>query len=183
MIRKYFYLSLLLVLLFSCSKTSTPKEFMNTTSVPIDMYQNDVKYLEKLTYDRLDSISKKNISKGVYNTIPVSIIIDTIFYGPSNKVSYLSIEKRKNKYSKIQNPNNKEGIQYNGECYIGTKDLNNNSFTILKSLRYTVSSSEKKGYNTVLKSLRVSYLREMNYVDGCFNINDIRFWDSDAWHE
>ena len=184
--RKKIYIILFFTIILissSCSKTSTPKEFLYKTNTPTIIYQRDVKKLTSLTKKRFDSIRIADEKEGIYSSKVIEIIIDTIFYGSDNKIVYLSIDKSKNKYAKIQDPKNKEGIQYDGECFIGERDKVHNTFIILKNLKYSVSSSGTDGYEYVLKTLREMYFREMGYIDKRYNINDTRFWDSDVWKQ
>ena len=181
--RNYYFTLILSMLLGSCSKTSTPKEFINKKTVPLQIYKKDKKHLEKLTHYRLDSIRIAKEKRGVYYSKVIEVIVDTIFYGPNDKIVYLSIDKSTNKYAIIQNPYNKEGIDYDGYCYIGIKNSKNNSFNILKRLKYSVGSSDIGSYNTVRNSLRRRYLKKMNYIEGRYNINDTRFWNSNVWNK
>ncbi len=167
----------------SCSKTSTPKEFLYKTNIPTITYQRDVKKLTALTQSWLDSIRIVKEKKGVYSSKTLEVVIDTIFYGTNNKIAYLVVNKSKNKYAKTQDLKNKEGIQYNGECFIGERDSVHKTFIISKNLKYSVSSSDMDGYEYVLKTLREMYFREIGYIDKRYNINDIRFWDSDVWKQ
>ena len=178
-------ISLIVVLSFiSCNKTSTPKEYLHQSRISFDEYKKDVRILEELTLARLDSIRDYHNEKGIYSAKSVKVIIDTIFYeSSSNKIVYLCIEKIKNKYATIQDPENKEGIEYDGECYIEKKDITNNTFIILKNLKYSTSSPGVDGYPYALKTLRLMYFREMNYIDKKYNINDTRFWNSRVWEK
>ncbi len=185
MIKRIKIISLIIAISFSsCSKTSTPKEYLHQSRISFDEYKKDVRILEELTLARLDSIRDYRNEKGVYSAKSVKVIIDTIFYeSSSNKIVYLCIKKIKNKYATIQDSENKEGIEYDGECYIGKKDITNNTFIILKNLKYSTSTPGIDGYHYALKALRLMYFREMNYIDKKYNINDTRFWDSIIWQE
>src|SRR5690606_29536913 len=152
--------SILIVVIFcSCNKTSTPKEFLYEVEIPTEIYQKDVQNLKELILARFDSIHTVKETKGEYTRKYIETIIDTIFYGPSNKIAFLTVSIGKDKYVAEAQPNNPDGIVYNGECFTGVKK--DSIYVILKSLKYSVSSSQS--YERVLKSLRQMYFREMNY--------------------
>jgi len=161
----------------SCNKTSTPKEYLYKVEIPKEIYQKDVQNLQERILARFDSIHIVEETKGEYTRKYVETIVDTIFYGPSNKIAFLAVSMGKDKYVADAQPNNPDGIVYNGECFIGVKKDSTN--VILKSLKYSVSSSQS--YERVLKTLREMYYREMKYIEGRYNINDTRFWDSSVW--
>lgn len=122
---------------------------------------------------RRDSIRKTTTQ---LESRTLEVYIDTIFYNPNDKIVFLSITKKENQYAM-----NEAGISYSGECYIGIKDAGSKSIKILDELKYSSSSSEIDGFNRVQKSIRNIYLTEMEFIDGRFNINDNRFWNSKVW--
>lgn len=169
------YLHILIIFLFaviSCTKTSTPIEFLNDFQIDEMEYQSDLKQLEQLTWKRFDSI------RNTYKTPKgesIEIYIDTVFYSKDDKVVFLSILKQENPYAY----NNNEGISYIGNCFIASKK--SKSIRILNKLKYSSTSDEVDGFVRVQKSIREIYLREMEFLDGRFNINDDRFWKSKIW--
>jgi hypothetical protein len=178
MINNTAFISILIALVFcSCNKTSTPKEFLYEPETPKEVYQVDVKNLEELTLERYDSIRITKESEGIYKSKYSEIKIDTIFYGSLGKIAYLAVGTRNNKYVAESQLNDSGGVEYVGECFIGVKK--DDTYQILKPLKYSVNSYQS--YDRVLKSLREIYFREMEYIEGMYNINDTRFWDSSVW--
>ncbi len=163
-------------LFFSCAKKNgTSEEFRNQNKVTKGVYQKDIELFEEAIKTYYITVNEAKKTNQVINVLKVKI--DTIFYGPSGKVVFLALLDKENKYIKKLNPNLKIGIQYAGECYIGinTKD----SLRIIDQLKYSVTSSENM--EDVAKKLRITYLREMEYIQGRYNIDDNRFWESNVW--
>ena len=137
-------------------------------------YQADKKQLADLTKLRRDSV---RTSSKTPEGKTLEIYIDTVFYNKDNKIVFLSISKKENRFS-----TNADGISYSGECYIGTKDSESKKIKILDRLKYSSTSDENDGFEKVQKSNRKIYLTEMEFIDGRFNINDNRFWTSNVWN-
>jgi hypothetical protein len=55
------------------------------------------------------------------------------------------------------------------------------TISVIDKLKYSSTSDEVDGFLRVQKSIREIYLREMEFIDGRFNINDDRFWKSKVW--
>lgn len=175
---KYIMLINTLMLLNSCKgQTSTPDEFLNRNKVEEEAYQNDKLILEEIVSSYLDSVNEKK--KPSPKSEILETIIDTVFYSPDGKIALLYIRKKSNPYVKLANPDNEEGIQYSGGCLIGKKKDGNKSFDILKKLKYNLTTVDTK--EIASDQLRVLYFREMDYIDGRYNINDKRFWSSSVW--
>lgn len=136
-------------------------------------YQADKKQLANLTKLRRDSV---RTSSKTPEGKTLEIYIDTVFYNKDNKIVFLSITKKENRFA-----TNDDGISYLGECYIGTKDSESKKIKILDRLKYSSTSDENDGFEKVQKSNRKIYLTEMEFIDGRFNINDKRFWTSKVW--
>jgi hypothetical protein len=154
----------------SCAnKTSTPKEFNNNNKVTKKAYENDLVLLTdviKAHYDSINSVINPS-------TVPklLGVKIDTLFYSNDNKIVFLGLFTRENEHAE-------KGIQYAGECFIAYKKDNVED---LYKLKY--SSTSTKSLEEVSEMIRMIYLREMNYIEGKYNINDNRFWESRVWHE
>jgi hypothetical protein len=165
---------LLLLFVSSCiEKTSTSKEYLNQNIVSQETYLKDVNTLKKVLVSYIDSTNA--IRKPKPKSKILSIEIDTIFYGSEGKISFLYLTKNENPYV----VNNKDSIQFVGGCFIALKNKKNNSIEIVDKLKYKVTTSEMP--NKISRDLRMMYLREIGYIEGKYNINDNRFWDSDVW--
>ena len=165
---------LIFCIIISCKKTSTPKEYLNELKVEQSEYQADKKQLVNLTKLRRDSV---RTSSKILEGKSLEIYIDTIFYNKDNKIVFLSITKKENRYAL-----NDDRISYSGECYIGTKDSESKKIKILDRLKYSSTSSDNDGFEKAQKSNRNIYLTEMEFIDGRININDNRFWTSEVWN-
>ncbi|MFC7357070.1 hypothetical protein ACFQO1_05185 [Jejudonia soesokkakensis] len=148
---------------------------MNEYGIEQSEYKADKKQLSNLTKLRRDSI---RLSSATPEGKSLEVYIDTIFYNSDNKIVFLSITKKENKYAM-----NDDGISYSGECYIGIKEAESKKIKIYDRLKYSSTSDELDGFDRVQKSIRKIYLTEMEFIDGRFNINDNRFWTSKVWSE
>lgn len=160
----------------SCIKdTSTPKEFLNSNRVTTKKYNKDKVSIRNAIYSLYDSI---NVTKTpVQKTNVLDVKIDTIFYSSdNNRLAFLVLLDKENEYIKPVEPN-KIGIQYAGECYIAKRI--NDEIRILDRLKYSVTSKESR--KKVKSMIQIFYLKEMNFIESKYNINDIRFWDSNVW--
>jgi hypothetical protein len=159
-----------LIIIVSCiQKTSTPEEFININAVSKEVYKRDLSLLNNAIKVLYDSINKEVNPR--YSTKVLFVEIDTVFYGNDDKIVFLALLTKENKYAE-------KGIQYAGECYIAYKKGQPKN---IYKLKYSSTSSESS--DDVLKMNRKIYLEEMNYIDGKYNINDTRFWDSNVWEE
>ena len=164
---------IILLSTLSCiNNTSTSKEYLNQNKVPKNVYLRDVNVLNKAVIAYIDSLNAKKKPKPRSKIL--SVKIDTIFYSPDDKIAFLYTTKSKNPYV----INNKDSIQFAGGCLIALKN-NSNSIKIVDKLKYSITSSEIS--SKISRDLRLMYLREMGYIEGKYNINDNRFWDSDVW--
>ena len=173
--RKYKALIIIILLsTLSCvNNTSTSKEYLNQNKVSKDVYLRDVNVLNKVVIAYIDSVNAKKKPKPKSKIF--SVKIDTIFYSPDDsKIALLYTTKSKNPYV----INNKDSIQFAGGCLIALRN-NSNAIKIVDKLKYSVTSSEIS--SKISRDLRLMYLREMGYIEGKYNINDNRFWDSDIW--
>ena len=151
----------------SCAqKTSTSKEYMNVNKVSKNLYKRDSILLTNVLKSRYDSINNS------VSTHILSLKIDTIFYGNDNKIAFLAALSKENKYAE-------KGVQYAGECYIAQIDKS----SIKNISQLTDAATTTSSLTKVSEMIRRIYLREMNYVEGKYNINDNRFWDSYVWQE
>lgn len=167
---KILFYSVFLIFTVSCAqKTSTPEEFINTNKVSMEAYEKDLSLLTDAIKVHYDSIN--NVVNPRYVTELLGVKIDTVFYGDDDKIVLLAILSKKNEYAE-------KDIQYAGECYIAHK---RNKIEILYQLKYSSTSTES--IVKVSEMIRRIYLREMSYIDGEYNINDTRFWDSHVWKE
>jgi hypothetical protein len=167
---------LLLVLVTSCtSKTSTPKEYLNQNKISRETYLRDKSILKNTINFYIDSIDTTRKPKPKRERL--SIEIDTIFYGSGGKIAFLCLSNNKNPYVIA----NRDSIQFIGECFIALKSEKDGVIKIVKKLKYRVTTSEIP--NEISKNLRDMYLKKMGYIDKRYNINDIRFWDSDVWKQ
>lgn len=165
---KILFYSVFLIFAVSCAqKTSTPEEFINTNKVSKEVYEKDLSLLSDAIKVYYDSIN--NVVNPRYVTELLGAKIDTVFYGNDDKIVLLTILTKKNEYAE-------KDIQYAGECYIAYK---RNKIEILYQLKYSSTSTES--LEKASEMIRRIYLREMNYIDGEYNINDTRFWDSRVW--
>lgn len=167
--RLLFYLVFLIFTVSCAQKTSTPEEFMNTNKVPKEVYNEDLALLTDAIKAHYDSINR--VVNPRYVTKLLDAKIDTVFYGNDNKIVFLTLLTKENEYAE-------KGIQYAGECYIAYKK---NKVEGLYQLTNSVTATSS--INKVSEMIRRIYLREMNYFDGDYNINDTRFWDSRVWEE
>ena len=174
---KYLLVISILLILNSCNgQTSTPEEFLNSNKIDSKIYKNNRMTFKKSSLSYLDSLNNSKTPKPKSDILNINI--DTVFYGPNGKVAILYILKKTNPYVELVNQDNEGGIQYSGGCLIGQKN-GENSFEIFKKLKYNVTSVENK--KVVSNKLRIIYLRELGLMDNRYNINDIRFWDSNVW--
>lgn len=161
---------MLLVFIVSCTKkTSTPEEFINANKVSKEIYKKDLSLLTDALKVYYDSIN--NVVNPRYVTELLGVKIDTVFYGNDNKIVLLAILTTKNEYAE-------KGMLYEGECYIAYKRNNIDFFDRLKYSSTSTESLEKAS-----EMIRRIYLGEMNNIEGKYNINDTRFWDSSVWQE
>lgn len=163
------YLILLAVTVACGQGTSTPKKFINATAVSQETYHSDAVALANALQERYDSINSVANERQVVKIL--NIKTDTLFYGGGNRMVFLAILTKENKFSE-------NGMQYAGECYIGTRK---GGVEILGKLRYSATSTESAQKAT--DEIRSIYLGQMQSDEGEFNINDIRFWDSKVWRE
>ena len=178
---KFLFLLLIVVVVISCEcKSSTPLEFLNKKNISKAEYAKDIKNLKKVTLQYIDSIGKQKTPKSKVTNL--DIFIDTVFYNSENKIVLLAITKRINPYVRLKTGDDyKDGIDYYGNCFIGTKD--SSSSNIIYKLNQSVNSDESDGYLRVKNKLRKIYLCEMNNAKNKYNINDTRFWSSNVWEE
>ncbi|WP_340064450.1 hypothetical protein [Ascidiimonas aurantiaca] len=168
------FFNILLFFISSCvQNTSTPEEYRNNSSIQKDIYANDVKSIKAALASYIDSVDATRKTKPKSKIL--SIEIDTIFYGPKDKITFLYLSKKKNPYV----INNKDSLQYVGGCFIAKKINKDNSIKIIDELKYKITTSEIP--NNMSRDLRIMYLREMGYIKGKYNINDNRFWESEVW--
>ncbi|KIO52867.1 hypothetical protein [Flavobacterium hibernum] len=167
---KILFYSMLLIFIVSCqSKTSTPEEFINVNKVKKDVYKKDLSLLTvaiKVYYDSINSVLNPR-----YVTTLLGAKIDTVFYGNNGKIVFLALLTKKNEYAE-------KGMQYEGECYIAYK---RNNIEFFDKLKYSSTSTES--LEKASEMIRRIYLGEMNNIEGKYNINDTRFWDSRVWQE
>lgn len=171
-LREIMVFSLLVIVVSCVEKTSTSEEYLNKNRVSQEIYSNDKNTLRDAVASYIDSTNEARKPKPKSKIL--SIEIDTIFYGSNNKMALLYISKNKNPYV----VENKDSIQFIGGCLIALKDQNN-SIKIVDKLKYITTTSEIP--NKISRDLRLMYLREMGYIEGKYNINDNRFWESNVW--
>lgn len=171
-LREIMVFSLLVIVVSCVEKTSTSEEYLNKNRVSQEIYSNDKNTLRDVVASYIDSTNETRKPKPKSKIL--SIEIDTIFYGSNNKMALLYISKNKNPYV----VENKDSIQFIGGCLIALKDQNN-SIKIMDKLKYITTTSEIP--NKISRDLRLMYLREMGYIEGKYNINDNRFWESNVW--
>ena len=93
-----------------------------------------VAFMEKNIHDPLSLI---------FNTHALNYLefrVDTIFYGPENKISTLVIAKRHNYWASEYYGTYEKGIEYYSFALIGKK-VNADSLRIIKDLVYKISDS------------------------------------------
>lgn len=167
---KILFYSMLLIFIVSCqSKTSTPEDFINVNKVKKEVYKKDLSLLTvaiKAYYDSINSVVNPR-----YVTTLLGAKIDTVFYGNNEKIVFLALLTKKNEHAE-------KGMQYEGECYIAYK---RNNIEFFDKLKYSSTSTES--LEKASEMIRRIYLGEMNYIEGKYNINDTRFWDSRVWQE
>ena len=168
------FFNILLFFVSSCvQNTSTPEKYRNKSTVQKNVYVNDVESIKAVLASYLDSLDVTRKPKPKSKLL--SIEIDTIFYGPKEKITFLYLSKKKNPYV----INNKDSLQFIGGCIIAKKINKDNSIKIIDELKYKITTSEMS--NNISRELRTMYLREMGYIKGRYNINDNRFWESKVW--
>lgn len=173
---RLFGILLVLTFLCSCKQTTTSKEFLNTYTVNPELYKKEKEILEVIARDYIDSIGNNITPPSPLKTIYFKI--DTIFYNGQEKFALLYYRKVKHSIYIF----NQDSTSYDGGCLIGTKvGENTDSLKILAEL--TISSSSENSSEWVINDNRSTYLRELKYVKGKYNINDIRFWESDVWEK
>lgn len=171
---KIIFFLLFLTIIVSCiNKTSTSKEYLNENKVSKETYFNDKNTLQNVVSSYITSANMQKKPKPKSEIL--SVEIDTIFYGPNSKIAFLYISKNKNPYAST----NKDSLQYVGGCLIARKD-SSNSIKIIDKLKYITTTSEIP--NKISRDLRLTYLRDIGYVEGKYNINDNRFWESKVWN-
>ncbi|WP_194775943.1 hypothetical protein [Pararhodonellum marinum] len=166
-------------LIFSCSNTTTPDEYLNDFKILDDeTYAHDISIMANSIMDFYDSIRLVTVAKGGKKSKTVEIIVDTVFYGPDNKVVFLALRKVENIFV-INNDQKKPfEITYSGECYIGIKNGSNNKISDLRKLKYSVTS---RSYEDAKRRLETMYLKEMKDIEDMYNINDKRIWNILVW--
>lgn len=142
---------------------------MNANKVSKEVYKEDLALLTNAIKAHYDSINNVVIPEYARNILELKM--DTLFYGKDNKIVFLTVLKEENKYAE-------KGISFTGECYIAYKK---NKIENLYRLKYSSGSSESLA--EVSEMIRKIYLREMDYIEGKYNINDTRFWNSRVWEE
>jgi hypothetical protein len=167
-----------IVFIFSCSKTNTPKEYLNKTVIESRVYFKDKALLEKKLTKMVNSDS--SLLPHNKSLKYLESYIDTIFYGTSGKIAFLGVTKRKNENLKFFPDKYKDGIEYYGSGFIGMKRDSNN-LEIINNLYYHVSQSVD--YEGASESLRQIYFNKMQLRKGekVYNMNDIRFWGCPIW--
>lgn len=160
-IRIIIFHSLLLI-----SACSGGRDNLTNDDEELSEYKADIRLLEKEIVQYIDS------SWAVSETKLLGLKVDTILYGPQNKISFLVLIKRYN--PNIYGADKSEII---GRGYIGFKQ--DQSFDIIKELKYKITGSNS--YLLASKSLRAIYFKELEYLPEKFNINDERFWSSSIW--
>jgi hypothetical protein len=175
---KYFKYILFLFITTSCNYTSTPEEFINTVVVPDSIYLKDKHLLNTeflLFYDSKNSQLPKNSETGILKSQ-----IDTILYGPNDKMVFLVVYTQKNEYAELLiDVDVGEGVSYLGECFIAKKKKE--SIRIVSRLVYGTTSIDNS--LKAKKLLREIYFREVGLINNKYNINDKRFWDSSVWEK
>ncbi|RKR09645.1 hypothetical protein C8C83_1288 [Flavobacterium sp. 90] len=148
-----------------------------------DPYYNAVRVNDKLIYIN-DSLTK--------------IYIDTILCSKNLKrVAFLVIVK--NDFFKIHkdllkldsNYLNDSGVlprdgqEFNGRCFLAERKDENNSFESIRSFsRYSFNdSSSFKNVSNQLREISFSFERESDSDSRTYNVDDIRFWESDIWRK
>ncbi len=164
----------------SCSKTTTPDNYLYEVEVSYDSSNlQDIEIItERLMY-LYDSIREVSIEEGKKLSKTDDVHIDTIFYGPNNKIAFLAIREIENIFVINSDQQDSFKTTYSGACYLGFKNELTNEIEVLKKLKYLVTS---ESYEDAKRRLRLKYFREMEYIDGAYNINDKRFWNSLVWN-
>jgi hypothetical protein len=146
-----------------------------------DPYYNAVRVNDKLIYIN-DSLTK--------------IYIDTIFYSPSlKKVVFLVIVH--NDFLKVHKELSVSDSKYlsesgvlpiggqvlNGRCFLAYRKDKNNLFESINSFsRYSFSDSNSfKNVSNQLRESSFAFERESDSDSKTYNVDDIRFWESDIW--
>lgn len=167
-----------IVILGSCRETNTPDEFLNSNQVISEIIEKDKNNLARQFMEILESEN---------SWFPLSpyvdykdIIIDTIFYSQNGKMVFIAIAKRENKLAYSQPKKFKNMIEYYGSAFIAHK-YDRDSIKVINDLPYHVSQA--RHYKEAAQLMRNIYFNELltDKHKTYYNINDIRFWDSEIW--
>ena len=166
----------LAILLAACS-TTTPKKYLNNVVVSSDVYTKDTIALKKEIYDFYALENKIYEKKKTYKRKILRLQIDTLIYGKDHKFVALALFDDYNESVKYINLN-KEPVSYTAESVIGYKK--NDSIQMSSILVLSISSDKSR--DVAKKGLRDEKFRMLPNKKGVYNINDIRFWDSNVWN-
>ncbi len=174
-------------------QTTTPKDFINSYQVSSSTYLRDkeqviktidslitikiihkpaeygLRYFNGTTYE--DTIERKwAINLPMKSIKYVEHYVDTLFYNPDNQNEFAGII-----ISKTENKLAKNGIEYVGNGFLCKRNTQTLQIRIIK---YSVTGSQT--LNQCRESVREIYFRELEIINGCYNLNDIRYWSLDS---
>lgn len=170
---------------YSCEgikqKIYTPKEFLNHTVIKQESYIKDsVQIIRQLQVSLINHEDFFN-NKAYFDS--TQLIIDTILYSPDfNRLAVFVMVKNPT-YRQLV-PDRNYDWYYEATCYLGIRQKDSISLN-------WIGPSFTNSYNKTELSniMRDSYFTNFATKDTVglytykYNLNDIRFWDSNIWEE
>jgi len=159
--------------------TSTPREFLNHSSIKKEYYLRDKIELKRLLKWLL--FKREGFFDNSAYSDSTDLIIDSIVYNSDfNKMAVFVIVKNLTKRQLV--PDNENTCYYDATSYLGIRQGNTISLT-WKGPVFTNSSSERD----ISLDIRVACFNNFVTKDTTdiyeYNLNDTRFWNSSVWKE
>jgi len=159
---------------------TTPIKYRNYSKVQPEIYGKHEKYL----FGYIRSIIGKGIEPfnvKEYDSL-TEVFIDTIIYSPSkNKLAFFVIAKNSN--DKLLSGGNRNEFHYDAHCFIGHISLNDEIFDISWLSAYNLSRYENlESASYRIRELHFQEFNETRNPKAKYNLDDIRFWDSEVWN-
>jgi hypothetical protein len=146
-----------------------------------DPYYIAVRVNNKLNYIN-DSLTKIYIDTILYNSSLKRVVFLVIVYNDFLKV-HKALLKSDSEYLNDSGVLPIDGQEFNGRCFLAERKDKNNLFVSINSFsRYSFSDSNSfKNVSNNLRESCFSFERESDSDSKTYNVNDIRFWESDIW--
>ena len=160
-------------------KTSTPREFLNHSSIKKEYYLRDK--IELKRQFKLLLLKREGFFDNSAYSDSMDLIIDSILYSSDfNKMAVFVIVKNLTKRQLV--PDNENTWYYDATSYLGIRQGNTISLT-WKGPVFTNSSSESDISVDIREACFNNFVTKDTTDIYEFNLNDIRFWSSSIWKE